>query len=137
MAHRVLAHTADTGIEVTAGSLPAAFAEMLEATFGLLADLDGAEAASTTTVEVESHTLEDLLVDVLSEFLYRSEVEDVVFCDFEVTVGAEPPRATVHAGLLPLRRDEAEGAAIKAVTYHELALEERDDGWYARVYFDV
>ncbi|HEX7100415.1 MAG TPA: archease [Acidimicrobiia bacterium] len=138
MAHRVLSHTADAGIEVTAASLPALFDELLSATFELMApNRSGADAETTRTIEVTAETLEDLVVDTLSEFLFIAETEDQHFCWFRSEVDVEALAARVEAGSLPLRRDQAAGATIKAVTYHGLVVEQRDGEWFARVYFDV
>lgn len=140
MAHRVLSHTADIGIEVTAPSLDALFDELLSATFQLTSptDADADPAAVTTrSVEVSAETLEDLVVDTLSEFLFIAETEDQHFCGFRSQVDGDRLVARVEGDARPLRRDQASGAAIKAVTYHELVVERRGDEWFARVYFDV
>lgn len=133
MPHRVLSHTADTGIEATAETLSDLLGELLAAMFALMAE--GLAARRWIETTVESETVSDLVVDTLSEALYYSEVEDLMLCAFEVE--AEPGKATVRLGGLPMGEIEATGAAIKAVTYHGLAVEERPGGWYGRVYFDV
>lgn len=135
MPHRVLSHTADAGVEATAESLPALLEELLEAMFGLMADIDRLQAQRWIEATVESDTAPDLVVDALSEALYRSEVEDLMLCAFEVKTG--PGKARLRLGGVPVGETEATGAAIKAVTYHGLMAEERRDGWYGRVYFDV
>jgi len=138
MAHRVLSHTADIVIEVTAPSLDALFDELLTATFQLTSPTDADRAAVTTrSVEVSAETLEDLVVDTLSEFLFIAETEDRHFCGFRSQVDGDRLVARVEGDARPLRRDQASGAAIKAVTYHELVVERRGEEWFARVYFDV
>ena len=76
------------------------------------------------------------MVDVLSELLYLSEVEDLAFGEFEVSVTNEN-RATIVARGVPLEKAEVSGPPIKAVTYHDLVVEETAAGWSGRVYFDV
>lgn len=139
MAHRVLSHTADTGIEATADSLPALLHELAEGMFGLIAVLEPGEARRRVTLKVESPDPADLVVDALSELVYHSEIEDLVFCDFRVELedNGEGLAVTVEAGGVPVADVDPEGPPIKAVTYHDLVVEEREDGWYARVYFDV
>lgn len=135
MPHRVLSHTADTGIEATAETLPDLLGELLAAMFALMADIDRSAAQRWIEITIEADTVSDLVVDTLSEALYRSEVEDLMLCAFEVE--AEPGRATVRLGGLPIAETAPTGATIKAVTYHSLVVEERPDGWYGRIYFDV
>jgi SHS2 domain-containing protein len=135
MSHRVLSHTADTGIEATAPTLADLIRELAAGMFSLIADLPETAAERWHTARVEAETPEDLVVDLLSELLWLSEVEDVVFCGFRVE--ADQRSATVEAGGVPVADVDTTGPPIKAVTYHELAVEPRGDGWYGRVYFDV
>lgn len=136
MAVRVLDHTADTGIEATAPSREALVAETLRGMFSLQADLVPEVAERQIEMRIPAGTDEDTLVDALSVVLTRSEIEDLLFCDFQVDRDGD--EIVVRAGGVPFGSiDEPSGPAIKAVTYHGLVVEERDDGWFARVYFDV
>lgn len=135
MPHRVLAHTADTGIEANAPTLAELIDELAAGMFGLMADVGVNAAVQWTQTTVSSESIVDLVVDVLSELLWIAEVEDLSFCSFESSVDGHS--ATISAGALPLDRAVVTGPPIKAVTYHGLRVEESDDGWYGRVYFDV
>lgn len=137
MGHRILSHTADTGIEATADSLPALIAEVMRAMFGLIAALPTTAVQRWVAFDIEAATVEDLLVDTLSELLYRSEIEDLVFCDYRVEVDSERLTAAVEAGGVTIADVTVEGPPIKAVTYHGLIVERRESGWFGRVYFDV
>jgi SHS2 domain-containing protein len=136
MPHRVLDHTADTGIEATAGSVAELLHELAAGMFALMSSLEAGQAKEWVTVQVESPTLSDLVFDALSELLYQAEVEDLVLCDFRVAMEGDGA-VTISAGGVPIVAAEATGPPIKAVTYHDLVIEERDGGWYGRVYFDV
>lgn len=137
MSHRVLAHTADTGVEAVADSLAALVSELATAMFGLVAAVECGSLERWIEVQVESPTVEDLVVDTLSALLYHSEVEDLFLCAFEVDKASDALALTVRAGGVPTGTVEAVGPPIKAVTYHNLVVEKRDHGWYGRVYFDV
>jgi SHS2 domain-containing protein len=137
MAHRVLSHTADTGVEATADSLAELIHELAEGMFESVARLDRTEAKQWVEVTVESPTVEDLVVDTLAELIYQSEAEDLLFCAFRVKTAPNASRASVEAGGVPMSRVEPSGPAIKAVTYHRLIVDETDGHWYGRVYLDV
>jgi len=137
MGHEVLDHTADTGIEATAHSLAALIAELSIGMFSLMANADPALAERWTSAQVEASSGADLVVDCLSELLYLSEVENLLFCDIDVTVAPDTLEAHIDAGGVPSGSVDLDGPPIKAVTLHDLAVEERADGWYGRVYFDV
>ncbi len=134
--YTVLSHTADTGIEATADSLSDLVHDLATGMFGLMANLEPCRPHRLIEVSVEAASYEDLVVDVLSELLYRSEVEDLFLCDFEVEVTG-PTSVHVRAGGVDAASVELTGPPIKAVTYHDITVSGTDHGWYARVYFDV
>ncbi len=135
--YTVLSHTADTGIAVEADSFDEVLEWAARGMFELMYDVGTASPGREVTVDVTAATREDLLVDVLSELLYRSEAEDVVPCRFTV-VAADGTHVRMAAVVTPMRHELLHGPPVKAVTYHGLAVGERDDGrWHARVVFDV
>lgn len=135
--YRVLSHTADTGIDVEADSLDELFEWAARGMFELMFDVSGHRPERTTVVEVQGAGTADLLVDTLSDLLYRSEVDDVLPCHFD-TIAVDSRSVTMQVGTVPLRPDMLEGPPIKAVTYHDLVVDRRADGsWRAQVFFDV
>ena len=77
-----------------------------------------------------------LLFDWLKELLLRFDREEMLFARFDVTVrddglsariGGEPFDPARHA----LLRE------VKAITYHDLIVEETADGWLAEVIVDI
>jgi SHS2 domain-containing protein len=137
MGHRVLSHTADTGVEATARSLDGLIAELATGMFELMARVEPDSVDRWIEIEVSAETLPDLVVDALSELLYRCEVEDVVFGAFRVRATVDPPAVHMAAGGVDVAGAVAVGPVIKAVTYHGLVVEHRGDGWHGTVYFDV
>lgn len=136
MTYRILSHTADSGIEATAPTLPDLIAVLAQGMFDLMAPVEPGEGAEQVEIEVTSGSVEDLVVDVLSDLLFESESTDLLFGDFVVAMtGATGARVAARG--VPISKTGMIGPPIKAVTYHDLAVEERDDGWYGRVIFDV
>jgi protein archease len=133
--YEVLSHTADTGIRTTGPDLGAVIANAAFAMFELMYDLASVPGGATVTFEVDRSPPDELLVGVLSELLFRSETQGVVFTD--VTIEVEDDPVVVTATAHPSQRLEATGPPVKAVTYHELRCEQTDDGWLAQVIFDV
>lgn len=137
MGYRVLSHTADTGIEADSATLAALIADLASGMFSLMATVDPTQVTHRIEVVLEAGTVEDLVVDALSELLYLSETEDVILCDIRLAVEDDRLRVVIDTGAVPLGSSHTEGPQIKAVTYHDLVVEERGEGWYGRVYFDV
>ncbi len=136
MPYTVLAHTADTGIEATAPTFPELLCELATGMFALMGSPEPCSGDHLIEVGVESADYEDLVVDVLSELLYHSEVKDLFLCWFEMRATG-PGAVHISAGGVATAGVELTGPPIKAVTYHDVAVRETDDGWYGRVYFDV
>jgi SHS2 domain-containing protein len=131
-----LDHTADSGIEATAPTLPALIEELATGMFELMAPVEPCPAASVVETTVTADSVEDLVVDSLSDLLYLAEIEDLHLCRFDVE-GSGLPEVRIRAQGIPIAGVEASGPPIKAVTYHRLEATETEEGWYGRVYFDV
>lgn len=134
--YRVISHTADTGIEARGATLTEAFENAAYGMFDLMFDLSGVGAATECAVEAEGETRDELLVAWLSALLAEAEIRGVVFSRFAVEeIGEGALRGTASgvatAGL------ELRGPPVKAVTFHDLAVEQVRGGWQARVIFDV
>ena len=130
----ILEHTADVGVRATASSAEGVFEQ---ATRGLL-DITGAlvsGAGEEVPIEVQARDLGALLVDWLEEVLYLQDARDSVITDIDVET-VEGDRAKGSVSIAP-RTEQLEGTAVKAITYHQLRVEETDEGWVAVVYFDI
>jgi len=133
--YEIIDHTADTGIETRGDTLAEAIGNAAFAMFDLMYDLSSIPAVTSVTFEVAAVSPPELLVDVLSDLLLRSETADLVFTEFRVLESGM--RATVDAAAASMRGLELRGPPIKAVTYHDLECAPTDDGWKVRVIFDV
>lgn len=109
-----------------------------QATRGLL-DITGALSDGTgerVTIEVAANDLGGVLVDWLEEVLYLQDARDSVITSLAVEA-ATPSDASGWVEIAP-RSGDIEGTAVKAITYHQLEVVQRDDDtWFATVYFDI
>jgi SHS2 domain-containing protein len=133
MAYRILEHTADVGVEATAPDIPTLFSEAVRGTAAVILDAEPPEPFDRVAVSAEADDVAALLAEVLQEALWRFESSGWLPVDAELEVSP-----TTAAGTFGVVKDVSIGGpAIKAVTYHQLAVERSDDGWLARAYFDV
>jgi SHS2 domain-containing protein len=86
----------------------------------------------TETVTVSSNDQESLLVDWLSELLYRSDANDCAYTDFTIKTLTEKELTADVTTCAAQAVDD-----IKAVTYHGLKIEKENDIYHATVLFDV
>jgi SHS2 domain-containing protein len=134
--YRTLPHTADVGIAAVGATCEEAFENAAFGMFDLMFDLSLVEEAEVCRVEAEGETLGELLVAWLSALLTEGEIRGLAFGSFRVEeMGGGRLRGSAAGapnGALELR-----GPPVKAVTYHDLAVEQGPGGWEVRVIFDV
>ena len=136
-AYEIIDHTADIGVVVRGASLEELFANAAYAFFDLQVGLERVGTAESREVVVEGDDLEQLMVRWLQQLLVLLEVEELVVSEFNIEQADESGvRACVRGETLDPRRHELKGE-IKAVTYHELEVEETTQGWQAQIIFDV
>jgi protein archease len=134
---RTIEHTADIGIEVEAGSLEELFAGAASGMFSLIVDPATVSQADVREVSLKASDLGELMFLWLNELIYLSGATELLLSSFtvkriegfalEAEVKGEPADPRRHR----MRQE------VKAATYHELVVEERGEGWFARVIFDV
>jgi SHS2 domain-containing protein len=128
-------HTADWALRVRGGNLAGLFVNAARGMASLLvADLKQIPTDVERTLALESLDAESLLVDWLSEFAYWAETEQLIFRQVEIQeIRATALRAVVRGGRAPELQKH-----IKAVTYHNLEINQRADGQLeATIVFDV
>lgn len=134
--YEALDHTADTGIIAYGSTLPELFENAAFGMFDLIFDLGVLRPRRDVPVVAAGDTPEDLLVAWLEELLFVLETRDLVPASFVVD-RLEEGGVQGAAACVPVAEAELRGPPIKAVTYHDLAVVEIPDGWWARVIFDV
>jgi SHS2 domain-containing protein len=129
-----LDQSGDVKLRVWGRDLESLFATAAE---GMMAFLFGSHIANlepdrTETIEIGAKDREALLVDWLSELLYRATCEYRAYLGFRIHELTESKlKATVGATAAEALED------IKAVTHHELAVREREGRWEASIVFDT
>jgi len=134
---RVLEHTADIGFEAFGRTREEVFANAGRALQNLMVDLNSIEPREKIEIEVEGADAESLLINWLSDILYRIDAEGWLFHDFEIRSMTGRSISAVSRGEPFDRARHLVNLQVKAITYHQLALAETPDGWRAQVYVDI
>lgn len=133
-----LAHTADVGFRVEAGTSERLF-EL--AAVGLVRALGlepgEAEGVPEERVELARPDRERLLVAWLRELLGRSTAEGSVPRATVEAADLEGPEPRLRARVRWLPAASGPVREIKGVTYHGLEVEREGEGWHATVVLDV
>jgi SHS2 domain-containing protein len=133
----VLEHPADIGFRVHADTLPDLFARAASAMLSIGGDPGAAEPREQYPLRVESGDRESLLVDWLSEVLYWFDGKRIAFREFRVSRLEDTLIEAVGIGEARDPDRHRARLIVKAVTYHQLKIEQRDCQWVADVYLDI
>ena len=137
---KYLDHTADLEFISYGKTLNEVFANSAEAFFTAVLALNSVEIRKSKKIKLSARDLETLMHDWLNELLFLFEVEFLVFREFKVEIEKLNENYELYAECsgeeLDLKRHTID-AEIKAVTYHNLSVEERNGLWEARVLCDV
>jgi SHS2 domain-containing protein len=100
-------------------------------------DPSAAQPRTEYAISVESGDRDALLVDWLNEVLYWYDGKRIAFREFRI---GELREGQIEATGLGEPRDPERHRArliVKAVTYHQLKIEQRGGRWIAEVYVDI
>jgi len=134
---REIEHTADLGLEVEAPTLPLLFERAGIATLALMLDLAAIEPRTRATLALAADDVEELLHDWLQTLVVRAQTDGLAFTELTVEAVDERSVQAHGAGEHVDPRRHRSYTEIKGVTYHQLAVRETPDGWWARIIFDV
>jgi SHS2 domain-containing protein len=131
-------HTADIGVHIYGATLPELFSNAAQAMYEVLGKLETTGVRTQKSIELRAESLEDLLHDWLAELLYDLETQHVFYHRLEITeLKPQFLAASLNGGTIDFSRSQT-SEEIKAVTYHQLHVEQTADGqWRATVIFDV
>ena len=130
-------HTADAGFKLWGETLADIFVQGAQALYSLMTDRRRLQNRQVLEVELAALDQEALLVDWLNHLLYLNDTKSFFAKQIEV-LELSPQRLKARlAGeeLDPQRHILKTG--VKAATYHHLAINRNNDGWQARVIFDL
>jgi SHS2 domain-containing protein len=127
-------HTADWALRVYGRDLRELFVNAARGMNHLIvSDPDVIPSDVERYFELDAFDAESLLVEWLSELAYWAESKMLVFREFELReVTPDHLEAVVRGGRAPDLQKH-----LKAVTYHDLKIIEREDGLETTVVFDV
>ncbi len=135
--YEIIDHTADLGIIVKGPDVKQLFIHADRAMTDLMVEGDISDKTAIRDVLVKGEDFPDLMVRWLGEILYLFEGENLIVDSIEVK-SISPVQLKSTLTLTSFDPDHHRVLReIKAVTYHQIAVDKRDDGWEARVIFDI
>ncbi len=135
--YKILDHPADIGIEAFGKNLKSAFEQSAIGLVSIILDTSRIQCDEQKHISIFGEDYEQLLVKWLSEVLYIFDAEKFVPINFLIEkltpkylsafVSGEKFKNNIHATYLD----------VKAVTYHQISIEETNTGAKLRVFLDI
>jgi SHS2 domain-containing protein len=135
MSFEEISHTADIKIRVRAPTLESLFSETLNALMQVLYGTDR-RGGILKEIQVESPDNESLLLDFLSEVLFVSEVESLVFFDACISIHGSHLSAELSGEPFDPNRHSG-GSEVKGISYSGLSITNDANGYMLDIIFDV
>ncbi len=135
--YELIDHTADIGIKVRGKTLEKLFNNAAVAMFDIMAKpfpLPAKAVVKRFRITVKAQDRTELLIRWLNELLFLSETQKIIFSHLKFKKFSDTGLEAQAQGIA--RKHFAMQVEIKAVTYHELMIEEKN-GFEAQVIFDV
>lgn len=132
--YEILEHRADLKIRVFGKTKEELFLNAVLAMGDGLQPESRKQEAKSRKIKIKSDNFETLLVDFLSEVLYLIQVNKEIYTDVKFKKFSDTEIEAELSG----EKIERFGEDIKAVTYHDLNVHQKEDStWEATVLFDI
>jgi SHS2 domain-containing protein len=133
--YRYLDHTADLGFEINGKTLAELFVNTGRALFET--QINGTiKTENQKSMKLHGESLEDLYLDWCRELLFAFSADGFIPAQYEVTIEDLRLAAILRGEHYDPTRHRIR-MEIKNPTYHELLIEQDEQGFHARIIFDV
>ena len=135
-------HTADVGLKIRGATLSDLFVHAAEGMTDLICqdDLpwdDREREPDRQEITLESESIEELLHEWLGELLYLHTTRNSIYTKYTIPSIDKTHLKAEIGGFHYTEDDIHHLMEIKAVTYHQLNVEQSDSGYTAQVIFDI
>jgi len=119
-------------------SMEKLFSNMAKGLFSLIIPLSFISRKKDYPINLRASAREELLVAWLNELIFVHEVENLLFCDFDIKFpNKNEIKAACYGEAIDMKRHRLK-MQVKAATYHQLSIWQDKNGlWLARVILDV
>ena len=135
--YQIIDHTADLGIIVKGSDVTNLFIHAAQAMIDLMVKGEVSNKKSIRNVSLQGTDFPDLMVKWLGEILYLFYGEKLLLHSIEIK-SINPTKLESTLTLTDFEPEYQQvKREIKAVTYHQISVDNLNDGWQARVIFDI
>lgn len=136
MAYEFFEHKADVGIRGTGSSLEEAFESAAKALFEVMTDTKKIVPLKAIEIKCEAANVEELFVEWLNTLLSEATINNMLFSRFMVKIENNRLTGTAKGEEMDAKRHELK-TEVKAATYSQLKVAEKDGSFVAQCVVDV
>ena len=135
--YHIIDHTADLGIIVEGTDEKNLFIRAAQAMTDLMVKGDISKKTVIKDVSLQGEDFPDLMVRWLGEILYLFDGENLIVNSIKIK-SISPIQLKSILTLSSFNPEHHQvKREIKAVTYHQISVDNVNDGWQARIIFDI
>ncbi len=135
--YEVFDHTADIGIHAYGATLVELFIHAAQGMESLMVAPQQIQITSNRVVTVKGHDTVSLLIGWLNELILLFDTDYLLFREFKIDTLTETQLTAQAFGETYNSQRHELSSAIKAVTWHEAAVNATEHGYKARIIFDI
>ena len=135
--YEVFEHTADIGIQSFGRTLEELFSAAAQGVESVMVAPEQIDCITSREINVEGHNRLALLISWLNELIFLFDTEYLLFRSFQIVSMTETHLTARAYGEIYDRQRHDLSSAVKAVTWHEAAISQIDDGYQARLILDL
>ena len=137
LSYHIIDHTADLGIIVQGTDEKNLFIRAAQAMTDLMVEGDISKKTVMKDVSLQGEDFPDLMVRWLGEILYLFAGEKLIVNSIEIkSISPIQLKSTLTLSSFEPEHHQVI-REIKAVTYHQISVDQVNDGWQARIIFDI
>ena len=135
--YTLLDHTADIGIEVYGKDFSSLLENTAKALFSIITDISKVRPKSQSRIELHQNKEEEMMRSWLEQLLYQFNTSDMLFSQFKINISNRDHLTAQIWGEIFNDQHHLIHTEIKGITYHNFEVSESENGWFARIIFDV
>ena len=137
LSYHIIDHTADLGIRVKGPNVKNLFIQAAKAMTDLMVKGDISKKTIIKDVSLQGEDFPDLMVKWLGEILYLFHGEKLLVHSIKIkSISPITLRSTLTFSSFDPEHHQVK-REIKAVTYHQIFVDNVNDKWQARIIFDI
>lgn len=140
MKYKILDKSGDIGIRVSGRRLNDALKNLAGATYDLITDIKKIKPVSQFRIKLSTDSMENLIVSFLNELIYNFEVRGFLGKKFEINLFKKLKTFSLKSVIYGEKFNALKHTKkflLKAATYHDIKIENKNGKWTIQVIFDI